>query len=102
MPVGTRVGHQVFLGQESHLGFALGGGFPFQESAAATEQGGELQQKFPTAASVLEADCRCFQPLFPSCLGLLGSVQTVSDTAWDLSVAVRRELRVGKKALSPS
>lgn len=68
----------------------------------ATEQGEELQQKLLTAASVLEADCRCFQPLLPSCLGLLGSVQTVRDTARALSVAVRRELRMGKKALSPS
>lgn len=70
------MGHQVFLGQESHPCYALGGGLPLQGEQPAAEYGEELQQepRLLLQSWRLTADASSHVLVFP---GLLGSVQTV-------------------------
>ena len=68
------MGHQVFLCQESHPCFALGGGLPLQGEQPAAEHVEELQQgpRLLLQSWRLTADAASHVPIFPE---LLGSVQ---------------------------
>ena len=63
VPVWTRMGHQVFLGQESHPCFAVGGGLPPRRAACSGARWGSAAG---SPASVLQADRDRFWPR--SCL----------------------------------
>lgn len=69
------MGHRVFLGQESHPCFAVGGGLPLQGEQPAAEHGEELQQEPRPLLQPwrLTAAASSHVPVFP---GPLGSVQT--------------------------